>query len=157
MTFRILPVLMVTAGVLTACGPQYVPLVVDGTQDVPARSALYVEDPTNLHDDFEARCSSPGDQFLRVDASTAQCRLLPTPEEAAYLLIEFDAKLEAPKVIFQKVTTPTADGFQVQMSHFAEITAKSGQTQRVYIKQPRIDRMFDRLMRRAGGELTDSS
>ena len=50
-----------------------------------------------------------------------------------------------------RVTREVADCFEVEMSYFAEILAKSGKRQRVYIRSKTLDRQIDAVLRHSGG------
>ncbi len=135
------------------CAPQYVGVVASDPQDVPRRQAAFAANPEGLDIAFKEGCNSPGDTFSRPDRKTARCNITPTPESAAFLLIEFDALLEAPKLIVQKITETRDDCYFVEMSYFAQITAKSGNPQRVYIRNRNLDRQIDLILSRSGGRL----
>ncbi len=134
------------------CASTLVATIPEDPQDVPARRALYAANPEGLDEAFAAGCNAPGDTFSKPDRRTAQCDIVPTPESAAFLLTLFDAKLEAPKLIVQKLTDTTQDGVLVELSYYAIITAKSGRPQRVYFQNRTLDRRLDALLRGFGGE-----
>lgn len=143
------------AGALTAlaaCAPQDVSISQTSPQDVPVRRAAFDANPTVLHAVFQRACSDPGDEYSEPDGRTARCDSLPTAEGAAFLLLLFDAELEVPKLVMQKTTKPDADaGFVVELSYYAEITAKSGGRQRIYVPRKDMDRLLDQILAMSGG------
>lgn len=137
---------------LAACGPQYVANVVTSEDEIPARAAYFTEEPLQLAEVFRAGCDSPGDEFATLGNGVVQCRIPPTPDLAAFLLLTFDGALEVPMLIIQKDTKPEGDGLLVEMSYFAEVVQKSGAPRRIYFKQPRLDALVDSMLQSAGGE-----
>ncbi|MEM6310739.1 MAG: hypothetical protein AAF754_11870 [Pseudomonadota bacterium] len=139
------------------CAPQYIETTADSPQDVPARRAIFATNPAGLDTAFKDGCSSPGDTITRPNARTLRCNIVPTPQSAAFLLLEFDAKLEPPKMVVEKVTRQLSDCVLVEFSYFAEITAKSGKPQRVYIPNRSLDRRLDQILRASGGSVDVST
>lgn len=144
--------LVFLAGLLSACAPQDVVETGHNTQDVPARRAFFESSPDVLHTLFRESCVNPGDRYTRPNSRTAQCKLLPTPEGAAFLLTQFDAKLELPKLVIQTVTRESGEGYEVEMSYFAEIRAKTGNRQRIYMARESLDRQIDLILANSGGK-----
>lgn len=134
-----------------ACTPQDVAGPSRDSPDIPVRIAYFATNPSVLHDVFRSGCDGPGDTFRRPNWQTARCIILPTPAGAAFLLTEFDADLEVPKLVVQKVTRRSGDGFEVEMSYFAQIRSKQGTRQRVYMKRPALDRQIDLILENTGG------
>ncbi len=137
-----------------ACAPQYVERSADDPQDVPVRRAFFETNPSNLEAAFEFGCREPGDVYSRPDSTTARCNIVPTPESAAFLLVQFDAELEQPTLVVQKTVRPVANCFEVEMSYFAEIKAKTGNQQRIYIQSRNLDRQIDQILLSTGGRLS---
>lgn len=146
-----------SAGLLVGCGPQYVGFSPEDPQDVPTRRAIFDANPDGLDEAFAQGCQSPGDTLTRPTRNTTRCNIPPTPESAAFLLLEFDAKLEAPKMVVEKVTRQLTDCILVELSYFAEITAKSGKPRRVYIVNRSLDRRLDNILRASGGAVNAAS
>lgn len=141
-----------------ACAPQYVERTADDPQDVPVRRALFAANPVGLGMAFEEGCQEPGDVFSTPDRTTARCDIVPTPESAAFLLVQFEAELEVPTLVVQKVVRQVSECFEVEMSYFAEIRAKTGNLQRVYIQNRGLDRQIDQILSTTGGQnLQDTS
>ena len=138
---------------ISGCAPQYVGRIAESEADVPVRAAYFSNAPKALDLAFRAACDAPGDEFASLDATTDQCRIPPTPDIAAFLLVTFDGALEAPRLSMQKRVLPAADGANVELSYFAEVPQKSGSVRRVYFKQPSLDRLIDDMLQRAGGTL----
>lgn len=136
---------------LTACGPQYVETVATSEQDLPVRRAIFGESPAPLDDAFRSSCQSPGDKIKQVSNSVVQCRIVPPPDLAAFLLLQYDGALEAPSLIVQKQTARDASDYVVELSYFAEVIQKSGNPRRIYFKQQRLDRLMDGLLEASGG------
>jgi len=139
--------------VLSACTPQYVERVASATEALPERTALFPGAPTQLRSSFRAACTDPGDQYLRRSGGIRQCRSLPTPELAAFLLVQYDGALEVPKLIIQTEERGTGAPVEVGFSYFAEVTQKSGSVQRVYFRDRELDGFIDRLLVATGGTL----
>ncbi|UOA27529.1 hypothetical protein [Pseudosulfitobacter sp. DSM 107133] len=143
---------------LAACSPQYVETTVSNPQDLPVRRALFAQDPTGLHEAFRAACDSPGDILATPARGIVQCRTLPTPDFAAFLLLEYDGALKTPTVVMQKQQRRTDAGPQstlVEFSYFAEVPQKSGTPRRIYYKDRQLDHLLDQMMRAAGGKTVD--
>ncbi|MEL7098946.1 MAG: hypothetical protein AAGM84_08975 [Pseudomonadota bacterium] len=138
---------------LGACTPQYVERVATSEQDLPERVAIFPGAPTVLRDSFRAACTDPGDQFVRVNRQIRQCRSLPTPDLAAFLLVQYDGALEVPKLIIQTEERGTGSSVEVGFSYFAEVTQKSGGVRRIYFRDRQLDAFIDRLLVAAGGTL----
>mmetsp|Transcript_22711 Transcript_22711/g.37502 ORF Transcript_22711/g.37502 Transcript_22711/m.37502 type:complete len:160 (+) Transcript_22711:4570-5049(+) len=136
---------------LSACAPQYVETLVTSEQDLPVRRALFTAQPDPLDTLFRSTCDSPGDVLRQVSASVVQCRQLPRPDLAAFLLLQYDGALEAPSIVVQKSTSRQDDQFLVEMSYFAEVIQKSGNPRRIYYREDSIDDLFDALLVVNGG------
>lgn len=148
--------LWVLAGlVCLSCTPQDVAVPPEDSPRIPVRKAYFASNPAVLHEVFRTGCDGPGDTYDEPNWRTARCAILPTPEGAAFLLIEFDADLEIPKLVVQKVTRRSGDGYEVEMSYFAEIRSKSGVRQRVYMPRARLDRQIDLILANTGGTPVD--
>lgn len=142
----------VVSGLLClACTPQDVAVPSADSPDIPVRKAYFDSNPEVLHEVFRTGCDGPGDTFSQPNWQTARCAILPTPEGAAFLLIEFDAELEMPKLVVQKVTRRAGEGYEVEMSYFAEIRSKTGKRQRVYMPRAALDRQIDLILTNTGG------
>lgn len=135
-----------------ACAPQYVARNPGEPQDLPVRRAIFAANPVDLNAAFEQGCQQPGDVFSQPNRETARCDIVPTPDSAAFLLIQFDAKLEAPSLVVQKVVRKAAECFEVEMSYFAEVRAKTGNLQRIYIQSRDLDRQIDQILTTTGGQ-----
>ncbi len=144
----ILPILLVA---LTACAPQYVATVATSEQDLPVRRAAFATQPEQLDSAFRSSCDSPGDEVRQVSGGIVQCRILPPPDLAAYLLLQFDGALETPILVIQKQTDREDGGFVVELSYFAEVVQKSGKPRRIYFKQRALDGLMDELLTATGG------
>ncbi|WP_223428757.1 hypothetical protein [Tateyamaria pelophila] len=118
---------------------------------MPARRALFGESPATLDEVFRSSCNAPGDKIKQVSTSVVQCRILPPPDIAAFLLLQYDGALEAPSLIVQKQTARNDAGYAVELSYFAEVIQKSGKPRRIYFRQPRLDVLMDGLLEASGG------
>ena len=137
--------------VCLACTPQDVAVAPEDSLRIPVRKAYFETNPSVLHEVFRSGCNGPGDTYSEPDWQTARCTILPSPEGAAFLLIEFDAGLELPKLVVQKVTRRSGDGYEVEMSYFARIRSKEGALQRVYMAREQLDRQIDMILVNTGG------
>lgn len=155
MSVKKLALTALVSAICAGCTTQYVGYSPEDPQDVPVRRAFFPANPSALDAAFKEGCNSPGDRFSRPDRQTARCNILPSPESAAFLLTQFDAQLEVPNLVVQKITRPAEDGFEVEMSYFAEIRAKTGNRQRVYIRNPVLDRQIDVILENSGGRTVD--
>lgn len=143
---------------LAACSPQYVETIVSNPQDLPVRRAFFSEDPEVLHEAFRDACDSPGDTLATPSRGIVQCRTLPTPDFAAFLLLEYDGALKTPTVVMQKQQRRTdagPDSSMIEFSYFAEVPQKSGNSRRIYYKDRQLDQLLDQMMRAAGGKSID--
>ncbi|MEM8655069.1 MAG: hypothetical protein AAGF36_10025 [Pseudomonadota bacterium] len=145
------PLIASFAVALSACAPQYVETVVTDKQDLPVRRATFAANPAPLDDAFRSSCDAPGDELRDVSRSVVQCRILPPPDVAAFLLLQYDGALEAPTLVVQKQTDRVNDAFVVELSYFAEVVQKSGNPRRIYIKQRALDQLMDQLLIATGG------
>lgn len=145
------PLIACFAVALSACAPQYVERVAASEQDLPVRRATFAANPTPLDTAFRSYCNAPGDELREVSRSVVQCRILPPPNIAAFLLLRYDGALEAPSLVVQKQTDRAEDTFVVELSYFAEVVQKSGNPRRIYIKQQTLDDQMDRLLAANGG------
>lgn len=148
-----LPLIMVA---LSACAPQYVETVLEPGQDLPVRRALFDTAPAPLDAAFRSSCDSPGDELRQISRAVVQCRILPPPDVAAFLLLQYDGALEAPILVVQKETDQADGNFVVELSYFAEVIQKSGNPRRIYFKQPDLDGLMDRLLAATGGTAANS-
>jgi hypothetical protein len=140
------------AGLLClSCAPQDVAVQAGDSPQIPVRKAYFATNPSVLHEVFRVGCDGPGDTYDEPNWQTARCAILPTPEGAAFLLLEFDAGLELPKLVVQKVTRRAGEGYEVEMSYFAEIRSKAGKRQRVYMPRDTLDRQIDLILANTGG------
>ena len=145
-------VFWVLAGlVCLSCAPQDVVVPAEDSPRIPVRKAYFATNPLVLHEVFRVGCDGPGDTYDEPNWRTARCAILPTPEGAAFLLIEFDAELEIPRLVVQKVTRRSGEGYEVEMSYFAEIRSKDGVRQRVYMPRETLDRQIDMILENTGG------
>ncbi len=115
------------------------------------RKAFFETNPSVLHDVFRTGCDGPGDTYDEPNRQTARCAILPSPEGAAFLLIEFDAGLELPRLVVQKVTRRSGEGYEVEMSYYAQIRSKEGVRQRIYMPREKLDRQIDLILTNTGG------
>ncbi len=136
---------------LLACGPQYVERVAAPGEVLPARQAFFAQRPDALDEAFRASCAPPIRAVRQITRDTVQCRIIPRPEAAAYLLLNFDGALEAPSMVVQKRTRRAEGGYLVELSYFAEVTQKSGYPRRIYESRRDMDRLLDRLLESTGG------
>lgn len=148
------PVLALALSALSACGPQYLETVAQSEQDLPVRRAVFGESPAPLDEAFRSSCTSPGDSIRQVSRSVVQCRILPPPDVAAFLLLQYDGALEAPTLVVQKQTARANSDYVVELSYFAEVIQKSGNPRRIYFKQPRLDTLMDALLEASGGTMS---
>ncbi|WP_299612306.1 hypothetical protein [uncultured Tateyamaria sp.] len=149
------PLIACFAVALSACAPQYVERLATSEQDLPVRRATFAANPTPLDDAFRSSCDAPGDELRDVSKSVVQCRILPPPDIAAFLLLQYDGALEAPTLVVQKETDRADDTFVVELSYFAEVVQKSGNPRRIYIKQQALDQLMDQLLAATGGVSTN--
>ena len=147
------PIFIVVLVALGACAPQYVETIATSEQDLPVRRAVFDQVPEPLNLAFRSSCDSPGDEFREISKSVVQCRILPPPDLAAFLVLQYDGALEAPTLVIQKETGRDADAFVVELSYFAEVVQKSGNTRRIYFKQRSLDSLMDRLLAATGGTI----
>jgi hypothetical protein len=145
------PVLSLLLVALGACAPQYVETLVATDQDLPVRRAIFAAPPEPLDVAFRSSCDAPGDELRQVSGSVVQCRILPPPDVAAFLLLQYDGALEAPTLVVQKETDNEDSGFVVELSYFAEVVQKSGNARRIYFKQRALDNLMDQLLSATGG------
>ncbi len=141
---------------LCACAPQYVETLVEPGQDLPVRRAVFEESPKPLDAAFRSSCDSPGDTLKQVSRAVIQCRILPPPDVAAFLVLQYDGALEAPTLVVQKETATSDGNVVVELSYFAEVVQKSGNPRRIYFKQPELDRLMDQLLAATGGTADNS-
>ncbi|WP_147105798.1 hypothetical protein [Tateyamaria sp. syn59] len=145
------PIIACFAVALSACAPQYVETVVTDEQDLPVRRATFAANPSPLDDAFRSSCNAPGDELRNVSRSVVQCRILPPPDVAAFLLLRYDGALEAPTLVVQKETDRDDEAYVVELSYFAEVVQKSGNPRRIYIRQRALDQLMDQLLIATGG------
>ncbi|MEX0371419.1 MAG: hypothetical protein AB3N09_12370 [Tateyamaria sp.] len=120
-------------------------------QDLPVRRAMFDAPPEPLDTAFRSSCDSPGDELREVSRSVVQCRILPPPDVAAFLVLQYDGALEAPTLVVQKETDREEEAYIVELSYFAEVVQKSGNPRRIYIRQQALDRLMDQLLIATGG------
>lgn len=149
------PLLAILLVGLSACSPQYIETVVNSEQDLPVRRAVFQESPAPLDEAFRSSCDAPGDKIKQVSQSVVQCRILPPPDIAAFLLLQYDGALEAPTLVVQKQTKRENSDYVVELSYFAEVIQKSGNPRRIYFKQPKLDTLMDALLEATGGTTTN--
>ncbi|KIC48581.1 hypothetical protein RA29_12710 [Tateyamaria sp. ANG-S1] len=125
--------------------------MVTDEQDLPVRRATFAANPAPLDDAFRSSCNAPGDTLRTVSRSVVQCRILPPPDVAAFLLLRYDGALEAPTLVVQKETDRNNGDYVVELSYFAEVVQKSGNPRRIYIKQRALDQLMDQLLIATGG------
>lgn len=145
------PIFIALLAGLGACAPQYVETIATTEQDLPVRRAVFAEAPVPLDDAFRSSCDSPGDVFRQVSRTVVQCRILPPPDLAAFLVLQYDGALEAPTLVVQKETDQDAGNFVVELSYFAEVVQKSGNPRRIYFVQRNLDSLMDQLLSATGG------
>lgn len=145
------PIFAVFLVALGGCAPQYVETIAASEQDLPVRRAVFEDTPAPLDLAFRSSCDSPGDELREVSRSVVQCRILPPPDLAAFLVLQYDGALEAPSLVVQKQTDPAEDSFVVELSYFAEVVQKSGNPRRIYFKQRSLDQLMDQLLVATGG------
>ena len=146
---RPIPAVLLVA--LGACAPQYVETVATSGQDLPVRRAVFEQTPEPLDLAFRSSCDSPGDELRQVSRNVVQCRILPPPDLAAFLVLQYDGALKAPTLVVQKQTDRNAEDYVVELSYFAEVVQKSGNPRRIYFKQRDLDRLMDQLLTATGG------
>lgn len=146
-------ILLSLVAVLAACSP--IPSKNETPEPAtPYRSAFFQTNPSSMHDAFRAACDSPGDRYVEPTKTTAVCRFLPSPELAAYLLTEYDGRLEVPYMVLSKETFTRETGVEIRISYFAEVVQKTGKIQKIYKPTKPLDRRIDTLLKGAGGRLS---
>lgn len=145
------PIFIVLMAALGACAPQYVETLATSDQDLPVRRAVFEQTPEPLDVAFRSSCDSPGDELRQISRSVVQCRILPPPDLAAFLVLQYDGALQAPTLVVQKQTDRDADDYVVELSYFAEVVQKSGNPRRIYFKQRDLDTLMDQLLEATGG------
>lgn len=143
----------VVALALTACAPQYVERVATPEEDLPERVATFPGAPERFNALFQAACNDPGDRFVRPTRAVRQCRSLPSPDLAAFLLVQYDGALELPTLVIQTEERPSGGPVEVGFSYFAEVPQKSGTARRIYFKDRELDAFIDQLLVSSGGTL----
>lgn len=143
--------ILVLAGLISGCAPQYVERTATTDAELPVNEARFDERPERLHAAFRDSCQGPTDSYSVIGQDQARCQMIPPPDVAAGLLVQFDGALEIPKIIVERMTRPADDGFVVGISYFASVPKKSGGNQRVYLRSRDLDRTIATLFRAFGG------
>lgn len=138
-------------GLIAACSPQYTETRAKPGDPLPINEARFAEAPDLLHEAFAASCQGPTDDYKIVSTNTARCKMVPSPDIAASLIVRYDGALEVPHIVVERQTRSDADGYVVGISYFATVPQKSGALQRVYLNSPQLNRTFDQLFRAFGG------
>lgn len=138
---------------LAACAPQYVERVAAPGEVLPERVATFPGAPEDLNASFQAACNDPGDRYVRPRRGVRQCRTLPSPDLAAFLLVQYDGALEVPTLVIQTEERTAGGPVEVGFSYFAEVPQKSGDTRRIYFKDRELDGFIDQLLVASGGTL----
>ena len=140
------------AAALAGCSPQLTETRLAPGQDVRVNEALYIVEPTGLYTAFRESCQGPGTQYKALGATGAQCRLVPTPDIAAQLIVRYDGALDIPYYFIERRTRQSEDGFVISFDYFATVPQKNGSEQRVYVRTRRLDRQIDEMFRLTGGQ-----
>lgn len=136
---------------LIGCSPNFTETEVEPGQTVRVNQALYVEEPQILYTAFRNSCDGPGSQYKELGPNGAQCRLAPTPDVAAELLLRFDGDLGIPYYFIERRTQAASEGFVVTLDYFASVPLKNGKERRVYLRSKRLDRQIDQMFVQTGG------
>lgn len=139
-------------GLIAACSPQYTETRAQPGDRLPVSEARFTEAPDLLHEAFAAFCQGPTDDYKTLGRDGARCKMIPSPDIAASLIVRYDGALEVPHIVVERRTRTEGDGYVVGISYFASVPQKSGALQRVYLVSPHLHRTFDELFRAFGGE-----
>ena len=138
-------------GLTAACAPQYSQTQLEPGTPFPINEARFDERPEQLHLAFRASCQGPADSYSDRGADEAICQMIPPPDVAAGLIVQFDGALEVPMIVVERMTRKVDDGYVVGISYFATVPKKSGNDQRVYLRSRGLDRIIENLFRAYGG------
>lgn len=139
-------------GLIAACSPQYTETRAQPGDSLPVNEARFLKEPELLHEAFAASCQGPTDDYKQVNPSMARCKMVPSPDIAASLIVRYDGALEIPHIVVEQRTRAEGEAYIVGISYFASVPQKSGALQRVYLNSPQLNRTFDQLFRAFGGE-----
>lgn len=146
---RFLHILIAVA--LVGCTQQFTETRLEPGEAVRMNEALYVEEPQGLYNAFRESCSGPGSKYTRLGTTGARCRLVPTPDVAAELLIRYDGALDIPFFFVERQTRSEGEAYVISLDYFASVPLKNGHEQRVYLRSTRLDRQIDQMFRITGG------
>ncbi len=117
-----------------------------------SRSAQFSDYPKNLFNSFETDCAGPGDDYLKTDNNSFECRETLPPDTTAFLILNYDGyPQELPKIVTRLSSRKNQLGYRVDADLFFLVPQKNGQTLKVPVESEALDRDFSRLYANYGG------
>ncbi|MEM1237368.1 MAG: hypothetical protein AAGI10_10390 [Pseudomonadota bacterium] len=122
--------------------------------DAPGRqSAYFAEFPTALFEAVQGGCQRESDTLIEISSSEVVCESLPTPQEAASLILRFDGEVTAlPLFVTTLKAVESGTGFKVTTEYFYLVPQKSGVVAQIRFREPEVERLVRRIFTSAGGQ-----
>ena len=137
---------------LIGCSTEYTETLLQPGDSARVNEALYVVEPQGLYAAFRESCTGPGSKYTALGATGARCRLVPSPDLAAQLLLRYDGALDVPYYFIERRTRAQGNAFVITLDYFASVPLKNGREKRIYLRSNRLDRRIDEMFVRTGGQ-----
>lgn len=151
MNIRVPPMLL--AMLVSACGPATI--FSDGTPvDDLDQQAFFTDFPAPLFLAASESCNGPGDVLVRVARGNIRCEVLPSPPDAATLILAYDGTIEdLPKYVIAFDTELRDDGYLVRNQAYISVPQLNGGEKRIKSPDRRRTRYIREIFAAAGGTI----
>lgn len=145
--------LMICISIVSACGgaTRYSGGTVESDLD---QQAFFTDFPGTLFEAAGEACSGPGDLLVTGQRGTLRCEVLPSPPDAAALILAYNGTIEdLPKYVIAFDTDTRDDGYVVRNQAYISVPQLNGGEVRIKTPDRRRTRDIRQIFSAAGGTI----
>lgn len=151
MMIRALP--FAFAALVSACGPSTIYSEGTATDDLD-QQAFFSDFPASLFLAAGQACNGPGDRLVTEARGNIRCEVLPSPPDAAALILAYDGTIEdLPKYVIAFDTDIRDDGYVVRNQAYISVPQLNGGELRIKTPDRRRTRDIREIFAAAGGTI----
>ena len=140
------PLIAFLGAILAACTPS--------TPQQLSHSARFPDHPNKLFEVFEESCSGPAQTYLRLRATTAECRSLMSPDQTAFTILNYAGTTDdLPQLVIAIASQPDGKEHLVTIQAYLNVPQKAGGVIHVVFPSRQNSARMESLLRIAGGDL----
>lgn len=145
--------LLLLALLASACGPSTIYREGTATDELDEQ-AFFTDFPANLFVAASAACSGPGDVLVTEARGNIRCEVLPSPPDAAALILTFDGTIDdLPRYVIAFDTELRDDGYLVRNQAYIRVPQLNGGEVRIKTPDRRRSRDIREIFAAAGGKI----